>query len=155
WAAAAGDTRGARWQAALYTALALATRETMFILPAAIFLQGWLRSGEWRAVWRTGWPALLVVGAAALAFLFEAHHRRLLDGALGARDLATQLQLQLEAWRWFAGQILLLSWPNIDPGFRLPQSAAEQWRAALTGVAIVAAVLAALRAVFRRRPTGQ
>lgn len=119
---AAGDTRRAPWLAALCAALALAVRETSWAIPAALFLVAWLRGCGARAAFALAWPSALVVLLAAAAFLVEPHHRRLLDVAFAERDLAAQLLAQLEAYRWFAGQMLLLSAPNFDPDLRVPEA---------------------------------
>lgn len=144
---AAGDRRGARWQAALFTALALAVRETSWSLPLALLLVEWLRGRAWRAAVRQALPSLLVVPLAAIAMLAEPHHRRLLADALQARDLSTHLLLQLEAYRWLAAQALLLAPPDIDPDFRVPAAAVS----ALTALALLATLALALAGTWRRR----
>lgn len=146
--ASAGDGRGARWQAALFTALALAVRETMWSLPLALLLVEYLRGRGARDALRQVWPSLLAVLLAALAFLVEPHHQRLLVAALPGSDFPIQLVLQLEGWRWFAQQALLLAPPNIDPDLRVPASGATTLR---TVVALLAVLGTALIGLWRTR----
>lgn len=117
--ASAGDGRSAPWRAALFTALALAVRETAWALPAALLLVEWLRGGDGRAAWSRAWPSLLVVVIAAGLFLVEPHHQRLLTIAVEARDPLSQAWTQVEAYRWFFGQAFLIEAPNFDPDLRV------------------------------------
>ncbi len=152
--AALGEQRFARAWAALFTALALATRETMFVLPLAIYVQAFAfgrvssRKENARHAWQVTWPSAAVVMLAGAVFLLEPHHQRLLASALPAHDGAMPLLLQLEGWRWFVGQILLWSPPNIDPDFRVPDTGQATWLAGLTGVLVLGLVVIALRTLW-------
>lgn len=111
----AGDGRRAPLWAGVFTLLALAVRETAWILPLLLLLVEWLRGRSARVALARTAPAFVLVLLLALAALLEPGHQRMLQTSLGARDLATQLWTQPEAWRWLLQQTLLLQPPNIDP----------------------------------------
>lgn len=113
--ALAGDHRRAPWWAAVFTLLALAVRETAWVLPLLLLLVEWLRGRSTRVALQRTAPAFVVVVLLALAALLEPGHQRMLQVSLGARDLGTQLWTQPEAWRWLLQQALLLQAPNMDP----------------------------------------
>lgn len=140
--------RGASAVAALCTALALLVRETAWVFPAVFALALWLQGRAARDVLRAVSPSLVVVGAAALAFVVEPHYRQMIDTSLSLRDSAAQLRLQVLAHGWLAGELLRLA-PNFDPELRLP----GVWTPALVlqGLVLLGAALAALVAAVRHR----
>lgn len=119
----AGDGRRAPLWAGVFTLLALAVRETAWVLPLLLLLVEWLRGRSARVVLARTAPAFIVVLLLALAALLEPGHQRMLQTSLGARDLATQLWTQPEAWRWLLQQTLMLQAPNIDPDITVHSNA--------------------------------
>lgn len=111
----AGDRRGATWWAALFTALALAVRETAWVLPVLLLLAEWLRGRSAGAAVRRVAPAFATVLLLAGGALLEPSHQRMLGKSLAAHDTVTQLWTQADAYCWLWAQTLLLQAPNIDP----------------------------------------
>lgn len=144
----ARERRGAAAGAAACTLLGLLVRETAWVFPAVFALVSWQRGRNAREVARAVAPSLLVVAAAAVFFVLEPHHRRMIDTSFALRDMASQLRLQVQAQGWLAAELLRLT-PNIDPDLRPPVA----WTPALLlqAMALLATALAALWLVLRRR----
>lgn len=150
-AALAAWLRGARWSAAVFFALAVATKEAAVVLPLAMLLW-WATSPPAESptnarAWRTALPLLLVGVALGAALLAIAPFRELLAESLVRRSPWQNLLVQSEALPYLAGQLLRLHGMNADPDLPLP--------AALTPlVAVRLAMLAGLVAgaiALRRR----
>lgn len=158
--AVCGDRPRDRWLAALFTALALAVRETAWSLPFALAIVAWMTASQrgteartagfqaaWHLAWPRVWPSLAILGLAVVAFLLETRHRHLLLDNLPDQDRGALLWTQLEAWRWFAAQALWLAAPNFDPDLR------PQWQATpalvLWGLLLATLVALSLRQLLR------
>lgn len=137
------QARGGRFVApilAACTLLALAVRETLWILPAVLWLVAWLRGTRASVAWRETRGAFLVVTLATIFFLVDASHQRMLWRAFDSRDGMTQLWTQVEAWRWLVTQTLLAGEPNIDPDIPVRTTAGADAIATLVAaIAILAA----------------
>lgn len=140
--------RLAPWGAALCTALALGVRETAWVFPLLFALAAWLRGAGARTLLREVGPSLAVVLLAALAFLVEPHHLRMIETSFAQRDLAAQLRGQVLAHGWLLGQLVTLA-PNIDPDLYVPAG----WTPRLLAQALLLGTVAllALWRVLRAR----
>jgi hypothetical protein len=116
-----------RWRIALWTALALAVRETAWIIPFSLLLLGRAQGRPAITVLRQALPAFGVVLLAAIVFLLDPHYRTLLDFSAGIRDHRTQLLSQISALHYFlVGPVLGLT-PNIDPDIALQEQVDPVW----------------------------
>lgn len=140
--------RAAPGMAALCTLLALAVRETAWVLPLLFALALWLRGATAREMSVALAPSLAVVAAGAIAFLLEPHYRQMIEHSFSLRDAGAQWRGQLVAHGYLLGQLVTLA-PNIDPDLRVPAA----WTPALAVQALLLplAMLLALWSTLRRR----
>ena len=111
-----------RWRPALSLVsmvAAVATKETMVVVPAVLLL--WevadtRRPFAWReALRRTGLHWLLLAALLA-ALLALPRYREFLDTSLATRSIPANLFAQLEALRYLVGQLFDIDGMNADPG---------------------------------------
>lgn len=139
-----------RWLSPVFFALALATKETAFVLPLAILLLAACREGPrapWRSIAREAWPHGLVLLLAVLAALTIPRYAMLLESSLATRDTASNVLAQMRAIPWLLGQLLAPWRLNADPALVAP----EAWSA--REVLVAAGLLASVVIAFglRRR----
>lgn len=139
---------GARWWAALFTLLGLAVRETAWVFPLVFVLVEFMRGKRWREAVSVALPAIVVVVLAAGYFLWEPHHRHLLEVSVATRDMGAQLRAQTGGLLYLSGQLFSLT-PNIDPDLPVP----AQWSAVLLlqAAAILSALCLSAYLVWRHR----
>ena len=168
----------ARGWAALFAALALATKEAAVVLPLVLLLWvattpgiGALRrmhgapagagstvpgAGEapghvpsGAAVVRASWPLLLVFAAVGVALLSLAPYREIIAASLARRGSWHNLLGNAEAIPWLAGQMFRIGAMNADPDLRVPGAPSP---ALVLRLVVIAVVIAAALASRRRRP---
>jgi len=151
-----GRERGIGWMAwglsPLLFALALATKESVVLLPAALLLLEAIdvrRPFRWRAALSAIAPHLTVLAVAAVLFAASPVYGRMMVRSAGLRSPWVNLLTHVEAVAWLAGQALRIDHLVADPA--LPAVEALGVRVALEGVAILAALAWGL-ALVRRRP---
>ena len=151
WLAALLAAQSPRWQgvywAAGWTALALAVRETAWVIPFSLLLVAYLQGESWAAAGRRLLPVLGVVALAALVFLLDGAYRQELVSGFAARPLAVQLPSQINALHYFLSGPVLALVPNIDPDIALQQGVDWHWlwQASLWLVLLLMSALACWR----------
>jgi len=151
-----GRERGIGWVAGalspLLFALALATRESVVVLPAGLLLLEAVdvrRPFRWRmALWAVT-PHLIVLAVAAALFAASPVYGRMMARSAGLRSPWVNLLTHVDAVAWLAGQVLRIDRLVADPA--LPAVEALGVRVALTGAALLAGMAWAI-ASLRRRP---
>lgn len=143
-----GDTRWRSIAAPLLFIAALATKETAWTLPCALWLWQCARGDDWRAAARRLWPLWLVLAAALAGMASLPAYRHLMAFSLDSRapldNLLTQISGQaylLRQWLWPI--------PNIDPD--LPLVTGFNLLVALQAL-LLGSLLAAGCVLLRRRP---
>ena len=151
-----GRERRATWLWAglspLLMALSLGVKETALVLPVALLLLGAVagpRAFSRRRALPAISPHLLVLVAAAGAFLASPAYRRMVSRSLELRDPWANLLTHVDALGWLAGQIVRLDRLNADPA--LPAVTSLSPSVALAGLGLLSALAAGL-ALLRRRP---
>ena len=151
-----GQDRGIGWMAwglsPVLFALALATKESVVVLPAALLLLEGVdvrRAFRWRGALRAVAPHLIVLAVAAVLFAVSPVYVRMMDKSAGLRSPWVNLITHVDAVAWLAGQVLRIDRLVADPA--LPAVEALGARVAVSGLAILAALFWGL-ASLRRRP---
>lgn len=146
---AGGDTRWRSIAAPLLFVAALATKETAWTLPFALWLWQYARGDDWRAAARRLWPLWLVLAVVLAGMASMPGYRHLVTFSLNSRapldNLLTQIGGQaylLRQWLWPI--------PNIDPD--LPLVTGLNWLVTLQAL-LLGSLLAAGFYLLRRRPS--
>lgn len=143
-----GDTRWRSIAAPLLFIAALATKETAWTLPCALWLWLYARGDDGRAAARRLWPLWLVLAVTLAGMASLPGYQRLVTFSLGSRapldNLLTQIGGQtylLRQWLWPV--------PNIDPDLPLITdfNRLVAWQALLLGSLLATGCL-----LLRRRP---
>jgi protein O-mannosyl-transferase len=148
--------RGTGWMkwglSPLLFALALAAKESVVVLPAALLLLEAVdvrRPFRWPVALREVAPHLVVLAVAAALFAASPVYGRMMDRSAGLRSPWVNLLTHVDAVAWLAGQVLRIDRLVADPA--LPAVEALGARVALEGVAVLAWLAWGL-ASLRRRP---
>lgn len=115
------------YMSAVWVLLALAVRETAWIIPFSLLLVARVQGFTLRESLRRLWPPFALVLAAALVFVIEPHYRRLLDVGFAQRGLGTQLLSQINALHYFLRGPVLGLVPNLDPDIPLQTAVDGPW----------------------------
>ena len=152
----AGRDRGERWRTAAASpvlfAAALATKESVVALPAALLLLQAIdlrRPFRWREAIRATAPHWALLGIAAVAFVASPTYRRMVATSAGLRPPGTNLPTHVEAVAWLAGQVVRIDRLVADPG--LPAAGGWSFGAVVTACLLAGALAWALASI-RRRP---
>jgi len=142
----------ARGWAALFAALALATKEAAVVLPLVLLL--WVATTPGHApsraaVLRASWPLLLVFAVLGLGLLSLAPYREIIAASLARRGSWHNLLGNAEAIPWLAGQMFRIGAMSADPDLRMPGA---QSPAAVLRLAVIAVVVIVALASRRRHP---
>lgn len=145
--------RALAWVASLALfLLALGTRETVFVVPAALVLLALCdaqRPARWRAALLAALPHGLVLIAAGLAAATLPRYWMLLESSFTARDLGVNLFTQLHAIAYLIGQLLMPWRLNADPVLPLVTA----WTPATMALALAyASAISFALGSLRRRP---
>jgi hypothetical protein len=145
-----GQERGIGWMAwglsPILFALALATKESVVVLPAALLL---LEGVDVRRPFRWREAHLIVLAIAAALLAASPVYGRMMDKSAALRSPWVNLLTHVDAVAWLAGQVLRIDRLVADPA--LPDVLALGARVALEGLALLAALFWGL-ASLRRRP---
>jgi len=151
-----GRERGIGWRAGVLSpllfALALATKESVVVVPVALLLLEAVdvrRQFRWWVALRSIGPHLAVLAVAAALFVASPVYGRMMARSAGLRSPWVNLLTHVDAVAWLAGQVLRIDRLVADPA--LPAVEALGARVALEGAAILAALAWGL-ASLRRRP---
>jgi tetratricopeptide (TPR) repeat protein len=131
---------------------ALATKESVVVLPAALLLLEAVdlrRPFRWGAALRGIWPHLAVLAIAAALFAASPVYGRMMARSAALRSPWVNLLTHVDAVSWLAGQVLRIDRLVADPA--LPAVEVPGARVVLEGAALLAAVIFGL-AWLRRRP---
>jgi hypothetical protein len=152
----AGRDRSRPWLWAglspLLLGLSLLVKETAAVLPLALLLLEAVagpRPLSWRRAARSVAPHVILLGAAAAAFLSSPTYRRMADRSLRLRDPWPNLLAHLDGLAWLTGQVVRIDRLNADPA--LPAVTSVTPVIALAAAALVAAAAIGI-ASLRRRP---
>lgn len=125
-------------------ALALAARETAWVLPLVLLLLDAARGRRWReSLWRTRWHWPVLAAALALAAASPTY-RRLLATSLAVRGPLENLFAQVQGIGYLIGHPLVTLRVNFDPDVAVPAQPDAAWFASAALLAVLAgtAVLA-------------
>ncbi|MDQ8038077.1 MAG: tetratricopeptide repeat protein [Pedobacter sp.] len=113
------------WQAwmAVFTLLALLTRETAWVLPfTLLFCEHFCaqrHQQSWQQNLKNTAPAFAVLLPGMAYFLLEPNYRQMLAFSFTLRDMPSQLLTQLAGWQYLLGPGIFSLTPNIDPDIAL------------------------------------
>lgn len=132
--------------------LALATKETAVVLPAALLLLQAVdlrRPFRWREALSSTVPHWAILGAAAGAFAASPTYRRMLAKSFALRSPGANVPTHVDAVAWLTGQVVRIDRLVADPA--LPP--VDGWTALLVveALLLLGALAWALR-LLRRRP---
>ena len=128
--------------------LALGVKETAVTFPLALLLWELCCGGRWKISFKQMWPSWIVLGIAALLFLFSDSYSSQMLRSAAFNSLQGNLATQLSAYAYLLQQWALPLWLNIDPDLPLLKDLSE----AMLPLTFSIASLLLMLLCWRKRP---